>query len=221
MSETELQQLAESLGLPLSALKSPGFPTWRAGKGYQLQVTAAKNVVSKRGTQQVELSVVALDDDNQPNVRAKGKIWVAYPFDTAEYKFSAPDRETSITQMGALLEASGDSKFVPYRRVDVGGKTHYFNSADEELKGPAITAAKDATRLSQLKEMHNRMSNPEAWVDTVFFAQYVVDQGKDGKTYRNWKRFSAAKLSQVEYIGDQTLMLTRPENEVADEELPF
>lgn len=224
MTDVEMQQLAESLGIPVSQLKSPGFPTFRAGKGYKLKVVGAQNVVGKgwsEGASQVELAVVAVDETGEVNQRAKGKIWVSYPFDTADYKFAAPDRETAINQMGALLEASGDSRFVPFKRVDVGGKMHYFTLNDEELKGPAITTAKNATRIEQLKEMRVRQSDASAWVGTTFYAYLEPYTNKSGEHKTKWKRFSAAPLSTVEYILEAAKMLARPEGDEGAEDTAF
>jgi hypothetical protein len=215
----QLSAIAASLGLPLEALKAPDFPDFRDGLGYKLKVTHAQNKKSRLGADQVELTVNALDEDDQVVKRARGKIWLTYPFDTETFKFKDYEsRERSIRDMMTLVRCSApDARYDDYAKVVTeGAKKHYFDVDGNELVGVAFKAHKDKVRILALHEIKSRRDEEVGnWVNTVFYAQYKITE-KDGAVYKNWQNITKQPKEGVVYIHDAATMLVRPGADVGE-----
>lgn len=213
-TEEELKAKAAALGIDAAQLDVPEFPDFRDTKGYKLKVTAAKNCTSPRGASQVELSVVALDEEDRPVPYARGRLWISYPFDSEQFKFKDADqRERSYNDLSAILRGSGDARFEEYsRKIVDGAKTHYFDIQGNELDKSSFGHYKRMVRINRLTEMRAREQDATKWLGATFFAQRKLSE-KDGQVYKNWQHLSPQPKATIDYIFSGPQMLSRNHSE--------
>ncbi len=213
MNPEELAAFAARIGVPVEQLATPDYPDFRDGKGYKLRVLEAANVKSKLGADQVTLTVFALDANDDIVKRARGKLWINYPFDNAEFRFKDADaRERGMRDLTMLLRAGApDTRYNDYcSRVKEGNKNRYYDADGNELIGKDFTEYKNKARIRVFQELHARKDGDAAlWAGTEFYAQYKFSE-KDGVTYKNWQRLTISPVEGVDYISDPGAMLLRP-----------
>lgn len=212
MTDEELKAKARELGVSEDRFEAPEYPDFRDEKGYKLTVIAAENLTSPKGASQVQLSVTALDEDNNLVKYARSKLWLTYPFDNEQFKFKDKDAfERAFNDMKTLLLCGGDvARYADYvKKVQQGNKAHYYDADGNELVNPAWKAYKRQIRINILTELRAREQNAARWLGTVFYAQRKYNE-KDGVVYRNWQRISAQPSDKITYILHGPQMLSRP-----------
>lgn len=210
MNADELAAFAQRLGMPVEQLKSPDYPTFRDGHQYKIEVYGAENKVSKLLSDQVELQFYALDADDQPVKKARGRLWLTYPFDSQEFRFrDAETRERSILDMWTLLQQDGAAQYMAYTSSQrEGTKTRYYHG-EMELVGPQINKSRDNARFRAMDEMLKRkQSGGVEWIGARCYAKFVINE-KDGKTFRNWY-LSREAFKGCPLLNEPKEMMTRP-----------
>lgn len=217
-----LKAKAQELGIDADELQRPEFADFIEGKGYHLRIVEARNTTSSKGAEQVELSLMALDEDGEPVKYARSKMWLTYPFDSEAFKFPTREaKQRAQEEMAALIRATGDAAYQSARKVidATGGRAHYFDADNKELIGKARGYHEKLVFMRIIEEVRRRQKEDvEGWVGTEFYAQRRHSE-YNGQTYRSWSRISVEPRRDVaEYILEGHRMLAPGGKEDAAEE---